>query len=205
MIVYNYGLPLSGTRWTNAVLRAVLDLHGVPFRSVTPPQASLLPMLRQAVDSGTYRWQVLILQTHDWSDEISTLLARAGGHSVAFAALRDPRDVCAALMSGTDSDPDKAVAETDARVAWVRPMLRESHALGLRYESAVKDPAAFALAIADALDLRLDAAAALRIAAQTEHAAERHAPGCWRQLPSRDRERIAAALGGAVRALGYRD
>lgn len=202
MIVYNYGLPLSGARLTGAVIRAVLDLHGVPCRSVTPPRASLVPMLRAAVQSGSYRWQVLVLTTHDWSDEIAALLARTEGHSVAFAALRDPRDICAALMARPDGDLDGAIAEIESRVAHVAPMLRSSDALGLRHESAARDAVAYVRAIAEKLRLGLDPAAALRIAAQTDHAAERLPPGAWRLLP--DAARIEATLGAAARALGYR-
>ena len=205
MIVYNYGLPLSGTRLTGAVVTAVLNLYGVPYRSLTPPQASLVPILRAAIESGTYRWQVLILTTHDWSDEIAALLARAAGHSVALAALRDPRDVCAALMSGAGGDPDRAVAQTQARVAQIGPMLRASGALGLRYERAIADPAACAQAIAGALELRLAGTEARRIGAEAEHLPERLSPGAWRHLAESDRDLINAALGGAARKLGYGD
>jgi len=201
MIVLNYGLPRSGTLWTNAIIRAILDHHGIAYRNAAPNARSLLPTVSQFVGQGLHRWQVLVLLTHDWSPELAAALAGAEAHRLAFANLRDPRDVCAALMESEGAPLPETVAATRRYAAKYGPCLRQTGAVGLRYEAAVDDSAALVAAVAAGMGLRLDTVDARRIAART--APDETAADMWLALPPDACAAVDEALGPVAEGLGY--
>lgn len=171
MIVFNAGVPRSGTILVNAILRCLYEGAGLSANFANPVGRHVSFLVKTLIESGQDRRDNTLVHTHDWDCETARLVA--GNASITgFLNRRDPRDVCVSLMVLHDWSFDAAVdmvlhyfaqfEETAAATSW--PIIE--------YETLVSDKPATIRAIAHHLGFRPDAADLRRI--DTATSVERH-------------------------------
>ena len=111
MIIFNAGVPRSGTVMVGAILRAICS---APEKTVmlANPHGPQLPELLQTI--AKHRWNprhTLLVHTHSWDAESARLVA-AMSNVTGFITHRDPRDVCVSLMTLHDIHFEAAVHMT---------------------------------------------------------------------------------------------
>ena len=147
MIVFNAGVPRSGTIFVNAIIRHLSD---DPVVQTNPHGSELLPTIRRLVSEGWNRSGTAIVHTHCWDDATSAIVLNQSGIT-GFLNYRDPRDVCVSYMQLHDMPFEEAAStilqyfsmfeEAGADTGW--PLLR--------YEELVENPGQFVALIAAAL------------------------------------------------------
>lgn len=112
MIIFNMGIPRSGTIWTFNVIRELLQMEGQTYKQISvngPQQVDLcLNALAKLVHDSDTNW---ILHFHDVTD---LAIETAEKYDVRpFFNFRDPRDVVVSQMRLHDVSFDDAVSMTD--------------------------------------------------------------------------------------------
>jgi hypothetical protein len=111
MIIFNAGVPRSGTVLVAAIVRAIC---AAPEKTVilANPHGPRLPELLHTI--AKRRWNpshTLLVHTHSWDAESARLVA-AMSNVTGFITHRDPRDVCVSLMTLHEIDFEAAVHMT---------------------------------------------------------------------------------------------
>lgn len=152
MIILNMGVPRSGTVLVNAILREILKAGGIQSLQANPHGKELPALLHRVFASGQERYRTILVHTHSWDAESARIVA-GSPFVVAFANLRDPRDVCVSLMRLHEHDFETtarmtlaAFREMDAAIAATAPMV-------IPYELLVAEKRAHIFQIARRLGL----------------------------------------------------
>lgn len=98
MIIFNAGVPRSGTVLVNAMIRTLLAQTGTGVIQTNPHGPQLPALTRQLRRQGHYRHQPVLVHTHSWDRDTQRMLT-GDPHVLAFANYRDPRDVCVSVMA----------------------------------------------------------------------------------------------------------
>lgn len=171
MIILNMGVPRSGTVLVNAIIRSALEAAGNRVLQANPHGKELPDLVRKIRASGDERYKTIVLHTHSWDATTARLLA-ASPFVVAFANVRDPRDVCVSLMRLHDIGFDAAVASTLASFRRIDVAVRDTDPMVIPYELLVAEKRSHIFHIARRLGLWLPLDTVARIDEATS--IERH-------------------------------
>lgn len=166
MIVFNAGVPRSGTVLVNAILRLLYEDAGLDV-SVANPHGHELPELLEAlIESGHHRQKITLIHTHSWDPETAHLVNQTCWIT-GFVNRRDPRDVCVSLMGLHDLSFEEAVDLVLESFADFRAMLAVTRWPVIDYEILVSSKLITIGAIAAHLGFRPSTESLHRIDADT--------------------------------------
>lgn len=149
MIVFNAGVPRSGTVYVNALVR---HLIGGPFVQANPHGPELFPTLEQLVGEDDTHAIPAIVHTHSW-DPSTSALVRQHDTIVGFLNYRDPRDACVSMMKMHDLSFEEAASEIVDCYSVFEETGAETGWLLIRYENLVTNPVQVVSRIASELGL----------------------------------------------------
>lgn len=138
MIIFNAGVPRSGTVLVNAILRQIFEIRGVRIAQANPHGPALPRLLNTLQTTAQDRYKTVLIHTHSWDKE-SARLVQSSPFVTGFINYRDPRDVCVSLMRLHDHDFDAAAKMVLASFAIFEAMAREADLMILPYEMLVAD------------------------------------------------------------------
>ncbi|MEM0989859.1 MAG: hypothetical protein AAGK00_13335 [Pseudomonadota bacterium] len=152
MIVFNAGVPRSGTVLVNAILRQLFKVLGREIHQTNPHAHELPELIRDLQETGRDASQITVVHTDSWDDETAKLLD-GSRHVRAIVNFRDPRDICVSLMQLHDRGLDEMIKMVegsyrlfDATVAALDPLI-------VPYELLVADRRGHIFQIARQVDL----------------------------------------------------
>jgi len=111
MIVFNAGLPRSGTVLVGAIVRAMFEGEGATVTQHNPHGMELAVLLSKLLETRSEGAQVDLIHTHGWPDVLPHEFL-ANDNVTGFLCHRDPRDVCVSLMGLHDMTFEEAVEFT---------------------------------------------------------------------------------------------
>lgn len=149
MIIFNAGVPRSGTVYVNAIIR---HLIGGPVVQANPHGPELFPTVEQLLGEGNTRAVPAIVHTHSW-DPSTSALVRQHDDIVGFLNYRDPRDACVSMMKMHDLSFDEAASEIVECYSVFEETGAETGWLLIRYENLVTNPVQVVSRIASELGL----------------------------------------------------
>ena len=152
MIIFNAGVPRSGTVLVNAMIRALLAQRSIPVVQANPHGQQLPDLIRQILRLGEYRHRPFLVHTHSWSEETERVLGDKD-QTIAIANYRDPRDVCVSLMRLHDLTFDEGQQAVQAFFREFEGMVAALDALVIPYELLIAAPGAHCFQIARHLGL----------------------------------------------------
>lgn len=138
MIVFNAGVPRSGTVLVNAILRQIFETNGIRIAQANPHGQALPKLLNTLQNTAQDRYKTVLIHTHSWDGE-SARLTRGSPFVSGFINYRDPRDVCVSLMRLHDHAFDAAAQLTLASFSVFEAMARDAGLMVLPYEMLVAD------------------------------------------------------------------
>ena len=107
MIIFNAGVPRSGTVLVNAILRQIFEVNGTRIAQANPHGVELPKLIRHLQQTGQDRHKTVLVHTHSWDAETARLVA-GSPFVTGFINYRDPRDVCVSLMKLHEHDFEAA-------------------------------------------------------------------------------------------------
>lgn len=153
MIIFNAGVPRSGTVLVNSIVRHLLSDVTQSIAQANPTSAELLPLLQRIISKGEDKIRPCLIHTHSWSPEVAALLAPAKNARI-MVNYRDPRDVTVSLMKLHELDLEKAVRLTEASFAQMAACMRDANTLVFPYELLVAGKQLAIFRIAQLLGIR---------------------------------------------------
>jgi hypothetical protein len=147
MIVFNAGVPRSGTVLVNAILRQIFEANGIRIAQANPHGEALPKLIRTLQRTAQDRYKTVLVHTHSW-DAATAGMTRSSLFVTGFINYRDPRDVCVSLMRLHEHDFETAVRMTLASFRIFDAMAHEADLMILPYERLVADKAGHIFQIA---------------------------------------------------------
>ncbi len=187
MIIFNAGVPRSGTVYVNAIIR---NLIGGPVVQANPHGPELFPTVNQLVREAHTRAIPAIVHTHSW-DPATSALVRQHNDVAGFLNYRDPRDACVSMMKMHDLSLDEAASEIIECYSVFEVTGAETGWLLIRYETLVTHPVQVVSRMASELGLERGIEAissALEASSLDRHRAVMQAVADGRQLSIRQRK-----------------
>ena len=166
MIVFNAGVPRSGTVLVNAILRQIFEANGIRIAQANPHGEALPRLIRTLQRTAQDRYKTVLVHTHSWDAEAARL-TRGSPFVTGFINYRDPRDVCVSLMRLHDHDFETAAKMTLASFRIFDAMAHEEDLMVLPYERLVADKPGHIFQIAHRLGFWLGQDQVDRIDAET--------------------------------------
>lgn len=138
MIIFNAGVPRSGTVLVNAILRQIFEANGIRIAQANPHGEALPRLIRTLQRTAQDRYKTVLVHTHSWDGETDAML-RGSPFVTGFVNYRDPRDVCVSLMRLHDHDFDTAARMTLGAFQTFDTMAHQTDLMILPYERLIAD------------------------------------------------------------------
>ena len=171
MIVFNAGVPRSGTVLVNAILRQIFEINGLRVAQANPHGEALPRFIQTLQRTAQDRYKIILVHTHSWDNETAGML-RGSPFVTGFMNYRDPRDVCVSLMRLHDHDFDTAAKMTLASFGVFNATADQANFMILPYERLMADKPGHIFQIAQRLGFWLGQDEVERIVEATS--VERH-------------------------------
>ena len=155
MIVFNAGIPRSGTIFVNAIIR---HLVGEPIIQTNPHGPELYPTVLDLLERPLAPGTTAIVHTHSWNEPTEAIV-RDRSDITGFLNYRDPRDACVSWRRLRDLDLEDAASEIAGNWTLFEITGADTGWQLIRYEDLIREPARHAAMIATELGLDPDGSA----------------------------------------------
>ena len=123
MIVFNAGVPRSGTVLLGAIVRNLFEGQGIAVTQHNPHGPQLPQLMARLSESADEKVGVHLVHTHNWWDGMDQWISDPNRDVTGFLCHRYPRDVCVSLMRLHDQTFEEASNLTlgcYAHFSWMR-------------------------------------------------------------------------------------